>query len=211
MRWRRAQAADVPSMLALIGGYADQGLLLPRTEASLRARLADFVVALDESSGGDGVIGCGALSALGPRLAEVRSLAVRPAFSGRGIGHALVEHLLAEARERPFAEVLALTRRVAFFQALGFEVTRRERFLGKLAADCNACPRNARCDEVAMVRRPEPSRARAGRIPAWARATAKNEVERAFRDDGGSTKEYGVIRGSASPSPYVGRAGVGGR
>src|SRR5205807_6528183 len=97
VRLRRAHAADVPSILTLTGGYADEGLLLRRTEASLRGRLADCVVAVDGASGGDGVVGCGALSALGPRLAEVRSLAVRPAFSGRGIGQALVEHLLAEA------------------------------------------------------------------------------------------------------------------
>jgi hypothetical protein len=45
---------------------------------------------------------------------------------------------------------------VSFFASLGFMVTRRERFLDKLAADCAACPFNLDCDETAMVRRPVP-------------------------------------------------------
>ena len=63
-----------------------------------------------------------------------------------------------EARDRGFAEVLALTRRSSFFDALGFEITRRERFIDKLMVDCGACPLNVCCDEIAMVRPP----ARAG-------------------------------------------------
>jgi len=79
----------------------------------------------------------------------------RPPWSDRGqLGRRIVEHLLVEARERGFAEVLALTRRSSFFDALGFEVTRRERFIDKLMVDCGACPLNLCCDEIAMVRPP---------------------------------------------------------
>ena len=74
--------------------------------------------------------------------------------AGKGLGRRIVEHLLIEARERGFAEVLALTRRSSFFDALGFEVTRRERFIDKLMVDCGACPLNLCCDEIAMVRPP---------------------------------------------------------
>ena len=151
MRLRRARAEDVEPLLALINGYAARGLLLARSEESLRARLEDFTVAVDD----DGqVIGCGALTVLGPGLGEVRSLAVREDQAGRGIGHAIVEHLVQEAGRRGFDEVLALTRRPSFFEALGFSVTRRERFLDKLMVDCKACPMNLCCDETAMVRVP---------------------------------------------------------
>lgn len=148
MRLRKAREGDVATLLALINGYADRGLLLPRNAESLRSRLADFTVAEDEGE----VVGCGALTPLGPGLGEVRSLAVREDQAGRGIGHAIVERLFEEAGERGLVEVLALTRRIAFFEALGFAVTRRERFLDKLAADCRACPMNLCCDETAMVR-----------------------------------------------------------
>jgi amino-acid N-acetyltransferase len=146
-------------LLALINGYADRGMLLRRSEESLRAALSDFIVATAVTAdGGEEIVGCGALTMLGPALGEVRSLAVRPDHAGKGLGRRIVEHLLEEARGRGFAEVLALTRRSSFFDALGFEVTRRERFIDKLMVDCGACPLNVCCDEIAMVRPP----ARAG-------------------------------------------------
>jgi amino-acid N-acetyltransferase len=150
VRLRKARPGDVAQMLAIIGDYARRDLLLPRTEASLRARLPDFIVA--EAAGE--VVGCGALTALGPGIGEVRTLAVREDQAGRGIGRRIVLRLLDLAGERGFSEVLALTRRVSFFAALDFEVTRRERFVDKLAADCQACPFNSSCDETAMVRPP---------------------------------------------------------
>jgi amino-acid N-acetyltransferase len=155
VRLRKARERDVPALVALINGYAQRGLLLARSEDSLRARLADFSVA--EAAGE--LLGCGALSELGPGLGEVRSLAVREDRTGRGIGRRIVQRLIEEAGERGFTEVLALTRSVPFFESLGFAVTRRERFLDKLKVDCQACPLNLCCDEVAMVREPAAHRA----------------------------------------------------
>jgi amino-acid N-acetyltransferase len=150
VRLRSAVESDVPALLALINGYAERGLLLSRTEASVRARLADFTVAEVDGQ----LAGCAALTDLGPGLAEVRSLAVAAELAGRGIGGALVEHLVAQAGRRGVHEVLALTRRTSFFAALGFQATRRERFLDKLMVDCQTCPLNLCCDETAMVRTP---------------------------------------------------------
>jgi amino-acid N-acetyltransferase len=150
VRSRKALESDVPALLALINGYAERGMLLSRTEASLRARLGDITVAEVDGQ----LAGCAALTELGPGLFEVRSLAVGEDFAGRGIGHALVERLLAEAVERGAHEVLALTRRTSFFEALGFQATRRERYLDKLMVDCQTCPLNLCCDETAMVIEP---------------------------------------------------------
>jgi amino-acid N-acetyltransferase len=147
---RKAREDDVAPLLALINGYAARNLLLYRTEEALRARLEDFTVA----EAGSQVVACGALSLLGPGVGEVRSLAVRDDQAGRGLGSRIVMRLVEEAGERGLVEVLALTRRVAFFAALGFEPTRRERFLDKLMTDCKACPLNLSCDETAMVREP---------------------------------------------------------
>ena len=155
MRLRDAEERDMAPLLALINGYADRGMLLRRTEESLRHALPDFVVATEPGAdGGEEIVGCGALTMLGPALGEVRSLAVRPDQTGKGLGRRIVEHLLVQARDRGFAEVLALTRRSSFFDALGFEITRRERFIDKLMVDCGACPLNLCCDEIAMVRPP---------------------------------------------------------
>jgi N-acetylglutamate synthase-like GNAT family acetyltransferase len=151
MALRAARASDVEALLGLINCYAAQGLLLWRSEASLLSSLRDFVVSARTTARGEQVVGCGALAHLGPGLGEVRSLAVAAEAAGRGAGRRIVGRLLNDASERGLGEVLALTRRPSFFQALGFVVTRRERFPEKLEADCARCPRDLRCDEVALV------------------------------------------------------------
>jgi N-acetylglutamate synthase-like GNAT family acetyltransferase len=145
---RSAEERDIPALLDLINGYAAEGRLLRRTEESLRTGLSDFAVAEDEGE----LVGCGALMLLGPGLGEIRSLAVRPDRVGRGIGRLLVEHLAGQAPGRGFVELLALTRRVSFFEALGFAVTQRERYLDKIMVDCRTCPLNLCCDETAVTR-----------------------------------------------------------
>lgn len=160
--FRGALPRDVVPLLALINGYADRNLLLRRSEASLREHLHEFSLA--ESAGE--VVACAALSELSPGLGEVRSLAVREDHAGHGLGHALVERLLVEAGERGFERVLSLTRRVSFFEALGFTRTRRELFLDKLQTDCKDCPLNQNCDETALVRAPLVARTLAPQTPA---------------------------------------------
>lgn len=44
--------------------------------------------------------GCGALKVLDARRGELKSMRVADAFLGRGIGRAILEHLMAEARRR---------------------------------------------------------------------------------------------------------------
>lgn len=46
------------------------------------------------------VAGCGALKRLDTRRGELKSMRVADAFLGRGVGRALLEHLIAEARAR---------------------------------------------------------------------------------------------------------------
>src|SRR5207249_7206166 len=80
-------------------------------------------------------------------------ISVRVDWQGSGIGRALLEALLAEARAYGLAEVLALTRKPTFFQKLGFVTAEREHFPLKVWADCARCPRQNCCDEIAVVLR----------------------------------------------------------
>jgi N-acetylglutamate synthase-like GNAT family acetyltransferase len=146
VRLREATERDVPAVLALVNDYARQNLVLARTEESLRGCLDDFAVAELDGE----VVGCSALSELGPGLGEIRSLAVRAEMNGHGIGRRIIEYHMAQAWRRGYVEVLALTRRVSLFERVGFHITRRERFLDKLATDCKACPLSERCDEIAV-------------------------------------------------------------
>jgi len=67
------------------------------------------------------------------------------------VGRALMETLVAEARASGLSEVLALTRKPAFFLKLGFLQSEKEHFPLKVWADCARCPRQNCCDEVAVV------------------------------------------------------------
>jgi putative acetyltransferase len=49
---------------------------------------------------GDGIAGCGALKDLGAGRGEIKSMRVADPFRGRGVGRAVLEHLVAEARAR---------------------------------------------------------------------------------------------------------------
>jgi putative acetyltransferase len=49
---------------------------------------------------GDQLAGCGALKQLDARRGELKSMRVADAFRGRGVGRALLEHLMAQARAR---------------------------------------------------------------------------------------------------------------
>jgi N-acetylglutamate synthase-like GNAT family acetyltransferase len=53
-----------------------------------------FIVAADEK---DRMIGCGQLKPHGTAIVELASLAVRVEYQGRGVGRAIIEHLLAQA------------------------------------------------------------------------------------------------------------------
>src|SRR5262245_35927766 len=49
---------------------------------------------------GDEIAGCGALKRLDAERGEIKSMRVADAFLGRGIGRAVLEHLVAEAQAR---------------------------------------------------------------------------------------------------------------
>src|SRR3979409_2663695 len=91
---RPARVEDIDDMRALINRYAAEDRMLVGSRDFLLEQRRDFVVAMDAS----GFLGCCAIAVLTPDLAEVRSLAVRPEASGRGIGRQLVLACGADAR-----------------------------------------------------------------------------------------------------------------
>ena len=144
---RPARVEDVDDMLALINGYAAEDRMLERSRDFLLERLRDFIVAVDAT----GFLGCCALAVLTPDLAEVRSLAVRPEATGRGVGRQLVLACIAEARRLGLRRVFALTLVPEFFQRCGFVLTSLGRLPEKSASECPVCPKRFACDEHAML------------------------------------------------------------
>ena len=115
---RRARTGDVRAIRRLVDLYAPQRVLLSKATVTLYEDVPEFWVA--ESRVDGAVIGCGALHVMWEDLAEVRTLAVDPAWRGRGVGHLLLARLLAAARELGVSRVFCLTFETRFFAAHGF-------------------------------------------------------------------------------------------
>ena len=144
---RAATLADVPSLERIMAPYVAAGDLLPRSDYDLCRHIKEYVVAEDASGA---VVACGSLKVYSRGLGEIAGLAVRADCQGQGLGRAIVEGLLAEARGMGLSEVLALTRKPAFFLRVGFISTDKAHFPLKVWADCARCPRRECCDEIAV-------------------------------------------------------------
>lgn len=138
---------DVDAAVVLIGRYAAEDRMLPRSRDFILEHIRDHFVAESE----DGFEGCVALAILTPELAEIRSLAVRPEASGRGIGRALVAAAVDEARRLGMRRVFALTLVPEFFEKCHFTLVSLGRLPEKSAEECPICPKRQRCDEHAML------------------------------------------------------------
>lgn len=152
---RKARLTDVKAIHGLVNAYALEGQLLPRSLTELYECVRDFFV-WDE----DGrIIGVCGLHVAWEDLAEVRSLAVDSSSKGRGIGRALVERCLEEARELAIPRIFALTYQERFFSNLGFVEVDKQTLPQKIWADCLKCVKFPDCDETAMIIELTPSKA----------------------------------------------------
>ncbi len=113
---RRARTSDVPAIKALVDIYSGK-ILLEKNLVTLYEAVQEFWIAELQGE----LIGCGALHVLWSDLGEVRTVAVHPKVRGRGVGHAIVERLLAVANELHLKRIFVLTFEVEFFGGHGFK------------------------------------------------------------------------------------------
>ena len=144
---RDAKLTDLRAISKLVDYWADKEENLPRAEDELIKSIRDFSVV--EVNGK--VCACGALYIYSTGLAEVRSLGVDINHQGNGYGKALVEQLLARAKTLALTKVLVLTRKPDFFARLGFMLSKKADLPEKVMKDCQLCPRQDHCDEIALL------------------------------------------------------------
>ena len=116
---RRAKTSDVKSIRDLVRPLAENRVLLEKEAVAYYENLQEFFVAEDSEGN---VIGCGGLHVMWEDIAEVRTLATDAGWRGHGVGHRLLQKLLAEARELGVSRVFCLTFEVDFFIRNGFTV-----------------------------------------------------------------------------------------
>jgi len=143
----KAKIGDPKAIQALVNRYAAHELMLARSLNDVYETLRDFLVWREEGR----ILGCVALHITWEGLGEIRSLAVESDVQGRGIGRALVQACLDEARQIGMRKVFVLTYVPEFFRKLGFADESKEALPHKIWADCLNCPRFPECDEVALA------------------------------------------------------------
>lgn len=143
-----AVASDVNGIYDLIQSYAEQEVVLPRSYLSLYQHLQCMYVMKEDNK----IIGVAGLHVLGHDLAEVRSLVVAPKQFGKGIGRKLVNHIINEASRLEIKRLISLTYETEFFKKCNFEIVSKDTLPEKVWIDCNNCPKNTCCDEIAMIR-----------------------------------------------------------
>lgn len=114
---RPAKTSDVKKIRVIVDTYAVERKLLSKETVTLFESVQEFVVA--ESDGE--VVGCGALHVLWEDIAEVRTVAVVEQMHGKGVGHLILENILARAKEVGVKKVFCLTFETKFFGSHGFK------------------------------------------------------------------------------------------
>lgn len=100
----------------LLANRGDPSLFL-RRENDIERNLADFFVARDEQGQ---VVGCAALHAYRPAVAEILSVAVRPEHQGKGVGKHLVQACIRHSSRRRIATLWLATSKPGYFARFGF-------------------------------------------------------------------------------------------
>ena len=148
MEYRKAVFGDIEAIYTLVNHYADDGVMLARSRNALYETLRDMVVAEENGK----LCGVGGLHINWDCLAEIRTMAVDPAFVRKGIGAEIVKRLIDEGRGLGIKKIFTLTYKPGFFETLGFRVITKEELPHKVWKECIDCPKFPNCDEIAMVR-----------------------------------------------------------
>ena len=115
---RRARTSDVPAIKHLVDTYAGK-ILLEKNLVTLYEAVQEFWVAEHPKSQAKWSV-AERLHVLWSDLGEIRTVAVDPAMTGHGIGHAIVNRLLEVARELQLQRLFVLTFETEFFGRHGF-------------------------------------------------------------------------------------------
>ena len=144
---RPARMGDVREIVEIVNIYASKGLMLHRSLSQVYEGLREYEVAEEDGQ----IIGCGALNITWEDLGEIRSVAVREGYQGKGIGRWVVEALLTDARQLDLKRVFVLTYQPKFFAKFGFKEIEKDTLPHKVWRDCINCVKFPDCDEIAMI------------------------------------------------------------
>lgn len=119
---RLARLEDIPELISMVSDNPDT--LLPRTFESYRDLLPTTYVAEVDGK----IAGSCVLEVYSPKIAEIRTVVVRDEFRRKGIGQALVQTAIAEAKRQQIYEIMVVTSNLEFFKSLDFGQCLNEKY-----------------------------------------------------------------------------------
>ncbi|HCG5115837.1 TPA: argininosuccinate lyase [Vibrio parahaemolyticus] len=143
---RPARLTDIETLEGMVAYWANMGENLPRSRNELVRDIGSFAVAEHHGE----VTGCASLYVYDSGLAEIRSLGIEAGWQGQGQGSAIVNYLVDKALQMAIKKVFVLTRTPEFFMKQSFLPTSKSLLPEKVLKDCDQCPRQHACDEVAL-------------------------------------------------------------
>ncbi|MGR5237864.1 argininosuccinate lyase [Vibrio alfacsensis] len=143
---RPARLTDIETLEGMVAYWANIGENLPRSRNELVRDIGSFAVAEHHGE----VTGCASLYVYDSGLAEIRTLGIEAGWQGQGQGSAIVNYLVEKAHQMAIKKVFVLTRTPEFFMKQSFLPTSKSLLPEKVLKDCDQCPRQHACDEVAL-------------------------------------------------------------
>jgi len=148
VKYQKASLSDIKDMQKLVLPEVISGVILHRSDDEIASNIRSYTLAKED---GD-IVGFVALHIHSPTLAEVRSLIVKENQRGKGVGKALVQETIKEAKELGIKDLFTLTYQKEFFEHLGFnEIPKESLPEHKIWADCIKCKHFPICDEIALI------------------------------------------------------------
>ena len=114
---RPARTSDVRAIRDIVAPLVAARRLVAKDAVAYYESIQQFRIAEIDGI----VVGCGALHVLWDDLAEVRTLATAPGHAGHGVGHAVLEALIDDARVLGVQRIFCLTFETGFFRRHGFQ------------------------------------------------------------------------------------------
>ncbi len=144
---RKARLTDAKQIQGLINSFAKKDLMLARSLNEIYENIRDFFVFTNAKE----IIGTVALHISWEDLGEIKALAVKERFQGKGVGLKLVKRAMAEAKTLKLNRIFTLTYIPQFFKKFGFRETDKKSLPQKIWGECVNCVKFPDCTETALI------------------------------------------------------------
>tara|TARA_B100000029_G_scaffold62246_1_gene55827 strand:+ start:1698 stop:2222 length:525 start_codon:yes stop_codon:yes gene_type:complete len=143
----RASLRDAYDIHEIINYFADAGEMLHRSIDEINQNINDFVVVKNKTGN---LIATAALHKLDDKLGEIKGVAVKENWQGKGVGSILIQSCLQDALKLGINEIFVLTNKPEFYNKMGFSLSNVTKFPIKIWSECIGCSKFFSCNEIIM-------------------------------------------------------------